>query len=278
MILCFTQLLYNMHPSLTIQIPSHLKPYISRIWYSAGAAENAFPIFADGYTGIIFQQSATGSGMVLGGENRQLSSTFVFGQTLDPIVLHTTGGCRVIGLLFHPHVIPSLFDLRAKELTDECVDMSLLPAVPRVNLHEQLWNTVSADRQCEILFAYVEKLIARQELPVDRSMQYATSQILAQHGRVVLKDLHRTLNLSERTFERRFEQFVGVSPRMFSSIAQFQASMRMLDSGQFTKLSDIAYETGYADQSHFIRWFKKFTGVTPLEFCRNHSILRTPVS
>lgn len=261
-----------------IQIPLHLKPYISRIWYAAGATGNAFPIFADGYTGIIFQQSDTGSGMILGGEERVLSSTFVFGQTLDPIVLHTTPGCRVIGLLFHPHVMPSLFDLPAKELTDACVDMSLLPAVPRVNLQEQLWNTVSAEQQCEILFDYVDKLIARRQQPVEHTMQYATSQILRHNGKVSLKELHHTLHLSERTFERRFEQFVGVSPRVFSSIAQFQAAMRMLDNGQFAKLSDIAYETGYADQSHFIRWFKKFTGVTPLDYCRNHSILKTPVN
>jgi AraC-like DNA-binding protein len=267
-----------MHPSHYIQIPPHLKPYISRIWYTEGAAENALPIFADGYTGIIFHQSAKGPGMTLGGEKRILSSTFVFGQTLDPIVLHTTAGCRVIGLLFHPHVIPSLFNLPAKALTDACIDMSLLPAIPRTNLNEQLWNTISPEQQCDILFAYVDQLIARQQLPIDRSMQYATSHILSTNGKVALKDLHSTLNLSERTFERRFEQFVGVSPRLFTSIARFQAAMKMLDNRQFFKLSDIAYQTGYADQSHFIRSFKKFTGLTPLAFCRNHSILKTPVS
>ena len=49
-----------------IQIPPLLQPYISRIWYVGGTAENAFPIFADGRTGIIFQQS----GMILGGEEK----------------------------------------------------------------------------------------------------------------------------------------------------------------------------------------------------------------
>lgn len=249
-----------------IQIPSHLQPYISRVWYTEGPAENAFPIFADGRTGLIFQQS----GMTLGSQGKKLAHSFVFGQTLDPIILHTHPNCRVLGLIFHPHVLPSIFRLHAKELTDECMDISLLPALPQVNLNEQLWHTSSPQRQFEILFSYLEKIIT----PIDPTMQYATRQILASKGKTSLKYLHYQLNLTERTFERRFEQYVGISPRLFSNIAQFQAALYMLDNGQFSKLSDIAYANGYADQSHFIRWFKKFTGVTPLEHCRNHSILK----
>jgi len=252
-----------------IQIPPPLQPYISHVWFAEGIAGNAFPIFADGRTGIIFQQS----GMILGNQEKNLANSFVFGQTLDPIMLHTQPNCRVLGLIFHPHVLPSVFRIHAKELTDECVDMSLIPAVPRINLNEQLWNTVSPKRQFDLLFSYLEKMIS----PIDKSMQYATSHILATKGKTSLKDLHYQLNLTERTFERRFEQYVGISPRLFSNIAQFQAAIRMLDSGHFSKLSDIAYANGYADQSHFIRWFKKFTGVTPLEHCRNHSILKTGI-
>lgn len=252
-----------------IQIPPLLQPYISRVWYAEGSAENAFPIFADGRTGIIFQQS----GMILKEQKKSLAHSFVFGQTLDPIVLHTHSNCRVLGLIFHPHILPSVFRLHAKELTDECVDLALLPAVPRINLNEQLWNTVSIPRQFEILFSYLEKMIG----PIDTRMQYATTHILATKGKTSFKDLHYHLNLTERTFERRFEQYVGISPRLFSNIAQFQAAIRMLDSGHFSKLSDIAYANGYADQSHFNRWFKKFTGVTPLEHCRNHSILKMDI-
>lgn len=66
-----------------IQIPTHLQPYISHVWHTAGIAANAFPIYADGRTGIIFQQS----GMILSGKEKNLSNSFVFGQTLAPIIL-----------------------------------------------------------------------------------------------------------------------------------------------------------------------------------------------
>jgi AraC-like DNA-binding protein len=33
---------------------------------------------------------------------------------------------------------------------------------------------------------------------------------------------------------------------------------QMIEKGSFEKLSDVAFESGYADQSHFIRSFKEF--------------------
>lgn len=57
--------------------------------------------------------------MILGGEEKVLVYTFVFGQTLDLIILHTHPNCLVLSLIFHPHILPSVFPLHAKELTDE---------------------------------------------------------------------------------------------------------------------------------------------------------------
>jgi len=81
-----------------------------------------------------------------------------------------------------------------------------------------------------------------------------------------LPALRRILNLSLRTFERRFEQYIGISPKLFSGISQFQAALKHLQSGKFDKLSDIAYTYGYSDQSHFIRHFSRFTGLSPLRW------------
>src|SRR5882762_11267086 len=129
-----------------IQIPDKLKQYVSRIWVAEDGDEQSYPTFADGSTGIIFQQSDSASGMVIDGTNQILPSTFAFGQTIDPIVLKTNKNCRVLGLLLHPHVLQSILGFSSKELTDECVDLKLLPAVPRINLNEQLWNTVTVEK------------------------------------------------------------------------------------------------------------------------------------
>ena len=43
-------------------------------------------------------------------------------------------------------------------------------------------------------------------------------------------------------------------------------------------MTTVAYDFGYADQSHFIREFKDFSGVTPKEFLKQNSDLNSNVS
>lgn len=61
---------------------------------------------------------------------------------------------------------------------------------------------------------------------------------------------------------------VGITPKQFTKIIQFQCSLNQLTDDDYLNLTDLAYEYGFADQSHFIRTFKHYTGKTPREFQR----------
>ena len=54
-----------------------------------------------------------------------------------------------------------------------------------------------------------------------------------------------------------------LAPKHFSKIIQFQVSLNQLQANDYSKLSDIVYDNGFADQSHFIRVIKAYTGKTP---------------
>ena len=56
---------------------------------------------------------------------------------------------------------------------------------------------------------------------------------------------------------------MGVSPKLFARISRFQASLSQLRNNDFNKLSDLAFDNDYADQSHFIRSFREFAGFSP---------------
>ena len=97
-------------------------------------------------------------------------------------------------------------------------------------------------------------------------MHYAVSAIARSKGNVALKGLQIELRLSERSFERKFKEYIGISPKLFSRICRFQASLKQLRNNDFSKLSDVAFENEYADQSHFIRAFKEFAGFSPFQY------------
>lgn len=79
-------------------------------------------------------------------------------------------------------------------------------------------------------------------------------------------DLSSLFHISRRQFQRKFKEYVGVAPETYMRIIKFQKSVYLLRTRQYKNLSDIGFSLNYADQSHFGREFKLFSGYTPKEF------------
>lgn len=247
--------------------PAYLKSYVRFFWTLEGDDNNTltktFGSLVDGCPGLIFRQPDAG---VFLKENQQLPDVFLYGQTTRHTEIASVGNFRSTGVIFHPNALKSIFGMNAVNLTDTCVDVELLPGQKKVNLSEQLADTASSSTQVEILSAYLHTKIANSAAPADTLVEYAVSQIVTSNGNVSLKELMNKLQFTERTFERKFKEYVGITPKLFSRICQYQASLHQLKNNNYGKLSDIAFENDYADQSHFIRSFKEFTGCSPFQF------------
>ena len=253
-----------------IQPPAYLRDHVRYIWTLQSTAMDetprTFAPVADGCPGLIFQQSDFTR--FYDQDEKKLPDLFLYGQSTKHTTLHAPGKFNTIGIYFYPQALKSIFGINAEELTNTCVDVNLLSMKQGFSLSEQLLNTLDINEQIDILNAYLFSLVQKNKVPVDGSTQYAINSIITSKGNVPLKELVDKLNMSERNFERKFKEIVGISPKMFSRICKFQASLNQLRNNEFHKLSDIAFENEYADQSHFIRTFKEFTGISPYQFSK----------
>lgn len=73
-------------------------------------------------------------------------------------------------------------------------------------------------------------------------------------------------NMSIKTFERKFTEQVGCSPKLFSRIVRFNKAITLKMNNFHKSWTDIAHVCGYYDQMHFIKDFKLFSGATPTDF------------
>ena len=64
-----------------------------------------------------------------------------------------------------------------------------------------------------------------------------------------------------------FRRFHGQTIGEYTQRLRVSHASRLLISGK-RELIEIAYESGFSDQSHFNRLFKRYTGITPTEFRR----------
>jgi AraC-like DNA-binding protein len=254
--------------SLTIQPSQVLQDYVRHIEIlendQAHLLLTPLPFYADGCPGLIYQQ--TDNGMLFDNGAKKLSDLFVYGQTVKPIEFLPQGAYRMIIFYFYPHVIKSLYGISSSEVTDTCLDLSLVRTPTLMESIHKLQDTQSAVQQVEIISTYLTRIILANKTKVDGTVLHAINHIIKNNGQSSLKELRTWLKVSERTFERKFDQHVGVNAKLFARICQFKSSLTQLYKKNFSKLSDLAYDNGYADQSHFIRSFKEFTGLSPLEF------------
>ncbi|WP_167278692.1 helix-turn-helix domain-containing protein [Paenibacillus lupini] len=69
---------------------------------------------------------------------------------------------------------------------------------------------------------------------------------------------------SERYIRTKFEQSLGISPKLYGHIIRFQRTLGAIVRGGST-LTDVAMEGSYFDQSHFMKEFKSFSQLTPIQ-------------
>jgi AraC family transcriptional regulator len=80
-----------------------------------------------------------------------------------------------------------------------------------------------------------------------------------------LWELAQLAGMSPHYFCELFKKSTGVSPYQYSLRCRMDRAKDFLKSGHLT-VGQVAEATGFADQSHFGKVFRRFVGVTPLQF------------
>lgn len=112
---------------------------------------------------------------------------------------------------------------------------------------------------------YMRKL--RQDIGKDQKLvRYAIDQIYSSRAMVNVHELSDAIGFSEQHIRRKFESYIGFSPKQFCQIVRLQNCLNKYLESDGNNLLDIIYENGYYDQAHFIKGFKKFINLTPKQY------------
>ena len=75
--------------------------------------------------------------------------------------------------------------------------------------------------------------------------------------------------LRREVFIRSFRKATGLPPGRYQHCLRLEEGRRLLRSGM--PIAEVAFATGYADQSHFHRMFVKYFAATPRQYRKNRS-------
>jgi len=91
-------------------------------------------------------------------------------------------------------------------------------------------------------------------------------------NKIEIAELAKIVNISISRFFVIFKNLLNVTPLQYINKMRLEKSKELLMISK-DSISEIAWQTGFEDQFHFSRMFKKHVGVSPLNYKKAHSYI-----
>jgi len=250
----------------TLQPSEQLKPYVRCFWVfehdlGVGEPDYIYRSVADGCAEIVFHYKGVFED--ISENNNGNASDYRSGlhsQTSQYSRFITKEDFGIFGAYLYPYAIPRLFGLPADETTNTQIDLQILLGEEGKFLEERIMLANDNVERVNILTAFLEKQLLKNRL-VEKSMMIAVRHVIHDANCGNVSALASRFSLSTRQFDRKFKIYSGFGPKTYLRLTRLQKALKQY--GCDKSLTQIAYECGYYDQSHFIHDVKAFTGYHP---------------
>ncbi|RWW92132.1 AraC family transcriptional regulator [Flavobacterium cerinum] len=233
-----------------------------------------FRMFSDGSPGIVFHRKAPLRQK--SGKDGNLTiqpECFVYGQITQFNTLSAASEMDMLIVVLQPSALFKLFAVPAFEVTNETISFTDLAGQSGRILIDQVQNYSGNNIAITAIEDFLLKRLLKHSYS-DKIISMSLQQIYAQKGMNTITETLKDIPSTERQLERKFREHIGLSPKKFADIIKFQHLLKnMKHISPTLSLSDVSYISGYYDQSHLNNSFKKFTGLTPLQYLINNNLL-----
>ncbi len=260
------------NPIVTVIKPcTELRPYVRYYWVLKSRQKFSVLTFPIGCPQIIFHRQSP----LCIPELQTLQDKFtISGQVNFPANIASGGDTEMIVVVFYPHTIGMFIDTSPSAFYNSEIsgfdigNKSLNELATRILDFE---NTHQCIKDIENWL--LSKLKCRHDILNLKRIGAAMNSLMGNPA-LQVSELADIACLSQKQFGRVFNSLVGMMPKEYARIVRFQKSIWMLQN-HCKDYAEIAYCCGYSDQSHFIRDFRRFSGVTPSQINSPYSDLFT---
>ncbi|MEL7270226.1 MAG: AraC family transcriptional regulator [Bacteroidota bacterium] len=194
----------------------------------------------------------------------------IFGMGEKPYHIKLSADYEEISIGFKPYAFNFFVNTQQRYFTKgRITDASLLyPGHTLEELAEALSKSKNDPDILSALDGFFQKQFNRNRS--DHRVRAAT-QWIYENDIIRVQDIAQKLDISSVTLRNLFDEHVGVTPKELIKITR---THNVLKQCAFFKenLTELGYEFGYFDQSHFIKEFKSVMGITPKAYFRNEQL------
>ncbi|MES2108637.1 MAG: helix-turn-helix transcriptional regulator [Bacteroidota bacterium] len=254
-----------------------LKPYVRHyyIFESDDDIEFDDTVFPSGDMEMIFN---LGGGKWQSAVNDKFFETppiELWGQITKPLAIKSKGKHTMLGIKFFTHTAAYFFNDELGIFNNHISDIGDIIGSPAKQLHNQLLEAKSEQGRIDLVELFLLKRLIGSEKRTFKinKVAHILNSIKQSVAEANISRIASRHNITARYLQQLVYRHTGLTPVSFNKINRFQLGLKLIAKNE-SPLTSIAYQCGYFDQSHFIRDFKSFTGVTPSSYLHH----TTPVN
>lgn len=247
-----------------------LKGYIEKLWVFESNGQSLHDdlklIVPNGLIKLILPFHNGVSGKMDGWFHlSQEHSITLIGITDIPAVVQPQRDCALstIGVELSPLGAYRFFNLRYIDIKNQIHPLTDILGQTARELQEKISSAVSIAGKLFLLQEFFIQQFLRNKNRENPIFDYCIRKIKSSNGNASIKALEKETGYSSRWLNTLFANHVGISPKNLSVITRFQPYYQSWANHVEIPFEQREYYVDYYDQSHFIKEFKRFTGLLP---------------
>ncbi len=195
------------------------------------------------------------------GEPLTTDRGFLLGPHDGPVINAPLGETFAVGVVSTPVGCEALFGVPPRTIRGRVVELAT-----RWSAAAALRAGLVTDDGPDAMLGRVQRhLEAARPIPGTGRCATAVALLEADPTRPIA-EIAEVLGISHGHLDREFSRLVGLTPRMLARLLRMRRLLDGLDVTRPIAWADRAAAHGWFDQSHFIRDFRRHTGVSPTRY------------
>lgn len=171
-----------------------------------------------------------------------------------------------LGIRFRPQKFYRLCQVDIYKTINNSLDPVACFGSPISRLETELFNLTSQQERINLVESFFNSYIESELRENDTIFEKIISHMELCNGNCTIKEFPVLFNTSASTIERKFKRNLGLSPKKYANLIRF-VNQFLSRKETFESFGE---NTGFNfyDQSHFIKEFSKFSGLTPKQLAK----------